>query len=149
MLKYEDVLCLFPRTSGMKDDKILFLTVSSFANVAQPKGLYIPLFENSGSLQEAIGNGAIAAVWPETEPVPQYTPNQFPLFYAKDLLKGLEELMTNYFNDLSQLEEISETTNFIFQHNQLLIEKEASYDIAVMAERINRFKARQNKAGEE
>lgn len=149
MLKYQDVSDLFSKTSGIKDERIQFDTVSTLAEAPQPKGLFIPIFENSGSLQEAISNGAIAAVWAEKEPVPNFTPNHFPIFYAKDILKGLEEIMKTYQDYLRQQDEINETTKFIFQHKELLNESDASYDIAVMAENINNFSSNQNKAGEE
>lgn len=149
MLKFEDVSSLFSRTSGIKEEMIVFNTVSCIAGVRQPRGLFIPVSENSGSLKDAISNGAIAAVWSENEPVPAYTPNYFPIFYSEDLLKGLEELMKSYQNYLMHQDKIAGTTKFIFQHKELLNEKDATYDIAVMAEMINQFGNHQNKAGEE
>ncbi|WP_210363730.1 hypothetical protein [Bacillus sp. REN3] len=149
MLKYEDVSGMFPRTKGIVDPAIRFLTVSGFASVPQPKGLFVPVFENSGTLQEAIANGAIASLWSEKEPIPKYTPNHFPIFLTEDLLKGIEDLMRTYTDYLSQQEEFTAATNFIFHNKQLLNEKESSYDIAVMAEGLKQSNAARNKAGEE
>ncbi|HAQ08642.1 MAG TPA: hypothetical protein DCR24_14450 [Bacillus bacterium] len=149
MLKYQDVSGLFSKTSGIDDERIQFYTVSVLAEAPQPKGLFIPVLENSGSLQEAIANGAIAAVWPKGEAIPKFTPNHFPMFYTEDLLKGLEEIMKTYQDYLLQQEEMKETTKFIFQHKELLNVKDPTYDIAVMAENINDFSSNQSKAGEE
>jgi hypothetical protein len=149
MLTYQDVSCLFSKTSGINDENIQFHTVSCMAGSKQPKGLFIPLTGNSGSLQDAIANGAVAALWPETVPVPAYTPNHFPIFYTKDALKGLEEIMKSYQNYLVQQEGTVDRTEFIFMHKELLNENDATYDIAVMAENINMFGSEQDKAGEE
>ena len=149
MLTYQDVTDLFSKTSGIKDDNIQFHTLSCLAGAKQPKGLFIPITKESGSLQEAIANGAIAAVWPENEPVPGYAPNHFPIIYAEDILRGLEKIMKSYLDYLTQQEDVNGSTKVIFEHKGLLNEKEATYDIAVMAERINNFSSDQTKAGEE
>lgn len=149
MLTYQDVSRLFSKKAGIVEETIQFHTVTSLAGEKQPKGLFVPVSRESGSLQQAIANGAIAALWPEHEPVPAYKPNHFPLFFTEDLLKGLEEIMKSYLDYLSQQEENKGRTNFIFQHNELLNEKEATYDIAVMAKKINHFNSDQSKAGEE
>jgi hypothetical protein len=149
MLTYQDVSRLFSKKAGIVEETIHFHTVSSIAGEKQPKGLFVPVSRDSGTLQEAIANGAIAALWPEHKPVPAYKPNHFPLFFTKDILKGLEDIMKSYLEYLAQHEEIIGKTNFIFQHNELLNEKETTYDIAVMAEKINHFISDQSKAGEE
>ncbi|MBS8263362.1 hypothetical protein DYI25_02780 [Mesobacillus boroniphilus] len=149
MLTYQDVSSLFSRTTGIKDENIRFHTVSSLAGDKQPKGLFVPVSTDSGHLQEAISNGAVAAVWPEDEQVPAYAPNHFPIFYTKDNLKGLEKIMNSYYDHLSQHEDINERTKFIFLNKELLNEADETYDIAVMAENINGFGNNQNKAGEE
>ncbi|MBT2637236.1 MULTISPECIES: hypothetical protein [unclassified Bacillus (in: firmicutes)] len=149
MLTYQDVSSLFSRTTGIKGENIRFHTVSSLAEAKQPKGLFVPVSNDSGTLQEAISNGAVAAVWPEGEQVPAYAPNHFPVFYTKDNLKGLEKIMNSYYDYLSQHEEIKERTKFIFLNKALLNEADESYDIAVMAENINGLGSNKNKAGEE
>ncbi|RSD28113.1 hypothetical protein [Mesobacillus subterraneus] len=149
MLTYQDVSGLFSKTSGINDENIHFCTVSSLAGARQPKGLFIPVSADSGTLQEAISNGAVAAVWPENERVPAYAPNHFPIFFTEDNLKGLEKIMKSYYNYLLQHEKISEKTKFIFADKGLLNETDETYDIAVMAETINRLGSNQEKAGEE
>ncbi|WP_102262108.1 hypothetical protein [Mesobacillus jeotgali] len=149
MLTYQDVSSLFSRTTGISDENIRFQTVSSLAGAKQPKGLFIPVSTDSGTLQEAISNGAVAAVWPEGEQVPAYAPNHFPIFYTQDKLKGLEKIMNSYYDYLSQHDDIKERTKFIFLNKALLNEDDETYDIAVMAENINGFGGNRNKAGEE
>jgi hypothetical protein len=149
MLTYQDVSSLFSRATGIRDENIHFHTVSSQADAKQPKGLFVPVSNNSGTLQDAISNGAVAAVWPEGEQVPAYAPNHFPIFYTQDNLKGLEKIMNSYYDYLSQHEDINERTKFIFLNKELLNEADETYDIAVMAENINGFGSNRNKAGEE
>lgn len=149
MLTYQDVSRLFSRRTGIEDGNIRFHTVTSQADAKQPKGLFIPVSTDDGSLQEAISNGAVAAVWTDQEPVPAYAPNHFPIFYTEDNLKGLEEIMKLYYNNLTQKQGITEKTKFIFPTKGLLNDADATYDIAVMAEKINHFGSNQNKAGEE
>lgn len=149
MLTYQDVSRLFSNVSGIKEEKIRFHTVSSQAGAKQPKGLFVPISQESGTLQEAISNGAVAALWPEGVQVPSYAPNHFPIFYAQDNLKGLEEIMNSYYNYLTQHEETRERTKFIFTDKGLLNEADETYDIAVMAEKINGIGGNISKAGEE
>ena len=149
MLTYQDVSSLFSRTTGIRDENIRFHTVSSLASVEQPKGLFVPVSNDSGTLQDAISNGAVAAVWPEGEQVPAYAPNHFPIFYTQDNLKGLEKIMNSYYDHLSQHEDINERTKFILLNKALLNKADETYDIAVMAENINGFGSNRNKAGEE
>lgn len=149
MLTYQDVSSLFSRATGIRDENIRFHAVSSLAGEKQSKGLFVPLSTDSGTLQEAISNGAVAAVWPEGEKVPAYAPNHFPIFYTQDNLKGLEIIMNSYYNYLTQNEDIKERTKFIFHNKALLNEVDETYDIAVMAENINSLGGNLNKAGEE
>ncbi|WP_079508345.1 hypothetical protein [Mesobacillus jeotgali] len=149
MLTYQDVSSLFSKATGIKDENIRFQSVSSLAGARQPKGLFVPLSSESGTLQEAISNGAVAALWPEGEKVPTYAPNHFPIFYTQDNLKGLEEIMNLYLNYLTQHEATKEKTEFIFSDKGLLNQTDETYDIAVMAEKINAFGSNQSKAGEE
>ena len=149
MLTYQDVLSLFSRTTGINGENIRFHTVSSLADAKQPKGLFVPVSPESGTLQEAISNGAVAAVWPEGEQVPAYAPNHFPIFYTQDNLKGLEKIMNSYYEYLTQQNDINERTKFIFLNKGLLNDADKTYDIAVMAEKINGFSSNNSKAGEE
>ena len=58
MLTYEDVVQLFPNKKRFIDPSIHFHTVSAYARYSHAKGIFIPLYHDSGELQEAIANGA-------------------------------------------------------------------------------------------
>ncbi|MBT2687935.1 hypothetical protein J7I93_07060 [Bacillus sp. ISL-47] len=135
-LTYGDLAKLFPNTTGIKDNELQFHTVAASSSIVQPKGIYLPI-EESGNLKEAIENGAVAALWNEKDEVPAYTPNHFPVFYTNDLTKGLKDIMESYIEKLSNAEETINTTNFLFLDEKSLNENEATYDIAVMAEKLN------------
>lgn len=140
-LTYGDLAKLFPNTTGIKDNELQFHTVAASSSIVQPKGIYLPI-EESGNLKEAIGNGAVAALWNEKDEVPAYTPNHFPVFYTNDLTKGLKDIMELYIEKISKAEEKINTTNFLFLDEKSLKENEATYDIAVMAE--NLYEASEN-----
>ncbi|KON89190.1 hypothetical protein AF332_21875 [Sporosarcina globispora] len=134
-LTYRDLAELFPAVKGIKDNELEFHTVASSSSALQPKGIYIP-FGEAGNLKEAIEKGAVAALWNENTETPAYTPNHFPIFFTKDLTKGLKDIMELYIEKLSKAEEKRNTTNFLISDEKSLKENETTYDIAVMAERL-------------
>jgi UDP-N-acetylmuramyl pentapeptide synthase len=134
-LMYRDLAVLFPSVKGIKDNELEFHTVASSSSALQPKGIYIPFVE-PGNLKEAIEKGAVAALWHENAETPAYTPNHFPIFYTNDLTKGLKDIMKLYIEKLNKSEEKMNTTNFLISGEKSLKENEATYDIAVMAERL-------------
>lgn len=134
-LTYGDLAKLFPKTSGIKDNELYFHTVAASSAILQPKGIYLPI-EESANLKGAIGNGAVAALWIEKDQVPAYTPNHFPIFYTNDLTKGLKDIMELYLEKISEAQMIN-TTKFLFLDEKSLKENEATYDIAVMTEKLN------------
>lgn len=136
-LTYGDLAKLFPKKYGIQDNELYFHTVASYSDVFQPKGLFIPLEKESGRLNKAIENGAIAALWDERESIPSYTPNHFPIFITNDLLKGIKDMMELYIENISNKNVIQkEMTNFLFLDEERLKGTESTYDIAVMAEKI-------------
>lgn len=99
-ITYKDVTRLFPHTKGFKNEHMSFETISFCTSYEQPKGLFVPLFQND--LQEALYNGAIAALWDRNEPLPLYTPNDFPVFFVHDMkeaaIQMIEEFGINHLN---------------------------------------------------
>lgn len=138
LLTYKDLSKLFPHTSGIKDNNLSFQTISSSAHIYQPKGVFIPLCNASGELQEAIANGAVAAIWKKGKEIPKYTPNHFPIFYCEDLLKGLKEMLLLYREKLQEMDNM-EKTNFLFLDEKLLNEYYETYDIAVIEDKLNKI----------
>ncbi|MCQ6273999.1 hypothetical protein JMM81_03270 [Bacillus sp. V3B] len=133
-LLYYDFAHLFPRRNGKGDSALAFYTVTAFAHISQPKGIFIPLYKDSGELKEAIEHGAIAAVWDEEIPLPSYTPTYFHIFYTNDLWKGLKNMLEQYGKKLAIIEELdqNERTKFYFSSKNSLNERKNTYDIAVM-----------------
>jgi UDP-N-acetylmuramyl pentapeptide synthase len=142
-LTYGDLAKLFPNKRGIQEHELYFHTVASNSSVFQPKGVFIPFEEGSGKLGQAIENGAIAALWDESEDIPAYTPNHFPIFITNDLLKGLKDMMELYIENINNVEQTQkEVTNFLFLDEVRLKESTATYDIAVMADKISTVKER-------
>jgi UDP-N-acetylmuramyl pentapeptide synthase len=126
-----DLANLFPKTTGMKDE-FQFCTVSTDSTLSQPRGLFIPLFKDSGELKDAIQNGAIGAIWDEQEELPLYIPNHFPIFYTNNLVEALEQIMKAYVDKLNgETNEIMNMTKFLFIEEKLLNNAIPSYDIPV------------------
>jgi UDP-N-acetylmuramyl pentapeptide synthase len=131
-LTYDDLANLFPDSKGIKED-FLFYTVSTDASLFQPKGLFVPVFEDSGELKDAINNGAIGAIWNVKVEVPLYIPSQFPILYSKDLNEALEMILKTYVDKLSgENNEIMNMTKFLINKEKLLNEPFSSYDKPVL-----------------
>ncbi|CRK80582.1 hypothetical protein [Neobacillus massiliamazoniensis] len=132
-LDLKDLAFLFNDHRGAQVDLSVF-TFTDDSKCRQPKGVYIPLSGESdgGELQEAIANGAIAAIWDKGKKLPRYTPNHFPLFFTSNLVEALQMVVQFYLEKLSGEEtKEMETTKFVLNKNDL------SYDIAVMLEKIS------------
>lgn len=130
-LSYKLINDAIPDAKGFKEETMVFQTVSFYADVAQPKGLFVPFYENAGLLQEAIANGAIGAIWEEGKEIPFYTPNHFPIFYTKDIKKGLIKM-------IELMKKSVQTQNHV--HTKFIYKKETSlntvletYDVSVIA----------------
>lgn len=136
MLLFEDLATIFPDRNGMTDLKMEFYTISAFANIPQPKGIFIPLYPHSGELTTAIENGAIAAVWKVGDRLPSYTPNDFPVFLANDLWEGLKEMIEQYGQKLNTTDNHDhEKTKLVFLAKNSLKEKQSRYDDKAVIER--------------
>lgn len=142
-LTYGDLAKLFPKTKGIQDNELHFHTVAAASSISQPKGIYIPLGKY-GVLKEAIGNGAVAALWNEKDEIPAYTPNHFPLFMTNDLMKGIKDIMELYIEKIDKSEDKTNMTNFLFLDEKSLKENEVTYDIAVIAEKLHKAAAKYN-----
>lgn len=127
---------IFPRTSGIKDPELYFHTVADNGTDEQPRGLFIPLWDNSQELKMAINNGAVAAIWEQDKPVPSYTPNHFPIFFTTNIWEDVIQMMGKYIQILKQEDERINMSNFLFLDEKLLNEKLKTYDKAVMYEAI-------------
>ncbi|WKB34915.1 UDP-N-acetylmuramoyl-tripeptide--D-alanyl-D-alanine ligase [Terrilactibacillus sp. S3-3] len=66
-------------------------------------GLFVPIagdrFNGHDFLLQAIENGAKAAMWRESMPLPDKLPSGFPLFLVKDTLEALQSLAKSYLRE--------------------------------------------------
>ena len=142
-LAYKDVACLITDSKGALDKDLLFYTVCDHAHALQPKGIYVPLSEESGELSQALANGAIAAIWNRQMSVPPYTPNQFPLFLTDDPHKAVWNLLQRYLEKLDgETEKKMEITKFDFLTKKLLNKNNKTYDIAGMLKKVDQIERR-------
>jgi hypothetical protein len=137
-LAFEDLSALFMEKMGVKEADHKYYTVCDKADTAQPRGLFIPLHEDSGELLDAIANGAIAVIWDHNKELPHYTPNHFPVFFTNDSLNAVGIILQTYIEKLDgeRIEKMNKT-NFMFFNKKLLKENNETYDIAVMLEKLS------------
>jgi hypothetical protein len=136
-LAFNDLVEMFESFRGVQDADHLYYTISDNAKVPQPRGLFIPISEESGELLEAIANGAIAVVWESKKPVPHYTPNHFPVFFTDNLVASLRRILQKQIDKLDgELEVKMMKTNLVILNKELLKENKQTYDIAVMIEKL-------------
>ncbi|MFK4998045.1 hypothetical protein ACI2OX_13685 [Bacillus sp. N9] len=100
MLTFSDVANLFPDGKGIKGITLNFQTITTSSSLKTEKGLFIYL-GGEEQLLDAIGNGAVAAIWPTTKILPSYTPNHFPIFLVDDEMEALQQLVQTYASKIS------------------------------------------------
>jgi len=149
-LTYNELANLFPNRRGINDSVLHFHTVTAFSQVLQPKGIFIPVYRDSGELNEAIENGAIAAIWDEEKALPSYTPSYFPVFLTNDLWKGLEDMLNQLSKKISSSEiiESDQTTFCLFHKNSLNIIRN-TYDIAEVVKEFTLLNKQTKREGRE
>ena len=149
-LTYNELANLFPNRKGINDSVLHFHTVTAFSQVLQPKGIFIPLYRDSGELNEAIENGAIAAIWDEEKTLPSYTPSYFPVFLTNDLWKGLEDMLNQLSKKRasSEIIESDQTTFCLFHKNSLNIIRN-TYDIAEVVKEFTLLNNQSKREGRE
>ncbi len=135
-LAFNDLVTLFSHFKGVKEADHLYFTITDNAAVSQPRGLFVPLNDNSGELLDAIANGAIAAIWERNKPIPKYTPNHFPIFFTDNPIEGMTQLLRFYYEKINgDNAKKMNVTKFEFLNKKLLKENKETYDIAVMLEK--------------
>lgn len=90
----------FPSNVGTKDANIFIQEITTDSRKKVSKGMFVPIigdqFDGHDFIQDAINNGAIAGLWQENKEVPSFIPNDFPLFFVKDTIEGLQRLAKFY-----------------------------------------------------
>jgi UDP-N-acetylmuramyl pentapeptide synthase len=137
-LVYNDVANFIHEVRGAHDPTLTFYTVTDQSAAIQPKGIFVPLSEESGELKEALANGAIAAIWDKEKQLPRYTPNYFPVFLVEDPEEALRMILKHYIDKLDgETEKTMNITKFDFLKKKLLNKNKQSYDIAVMLNELS------------
>ncbi|MFB1051930.1 UDP-N-acetylmuramoyl-tripeptide--D-alanyl-D-alanine ligase [Paraliobacillus sp. JSM ZJ581] len=100
-----DIIELFPNTQGAVTGNLPIRQVTTDSRVTTNHGLFVPLkgdkFNGHEFLDQAINNGAIAAVWDQSESVPEYVPTDLPIFFVEDTLHALQQLAGYYRNKIN------------------------------------------------
>lgn len=99
MLEYHDILKILPVTRGVQVP-ISFETIAFSSAQDQEKGLFV-YTQDDGDLQQAIHQGAVAAVWKEGAEVPFYAPNHFPIFFADEPAEAIVQIVDHYSHKIS------------------------------------------------
>ena len=146
MLTYEDVVQLFPNKKRFIDPSIHFHTVSAYARYSQAKGIFIPLYHDSGELQEAIANGAIGTLWEYDKALPDYMPNHFFVFYANDLWKGLKNMIEKY-QEIVMSNDKGNYTQFLLENESNLNNITQPSDLSSLIKKVDKMKMEYNNGG--
>lgn len=87
------------RQLGSADD-LVPMTIMTDSRRRTEHGLFVPLvgprFDGHRFLNQAIDNGAEAALWMAREPIPSNVPDRFPLFLVGDTLTALQSMAKSY-----------------------------------------------------
>jgi UDP-N-acetylmuramoyl-tripeptide--D-alanyl-D-alanine ligase len=99
-LTVKEISKLFPSFHGHASETVAINEVFTDSRQNTNKGLFIPIvgdrFDGHEFLEDAISQGAIAALWQSDIEVPRYVPTDFPLFFVEDTIKALQELSKYY-----------------------------------------------------
>lgn len=98
MLEYNDVLRILPEFRGVQVP-ISFKKITFSSEHDQEKGLFV--FTADDDLQQAIHQGAVAAVWKKDVKVPFYAPNHFPIFFADEPVEAVVQIIDQYKHKIS------------------------------------------------
>lgn len=96
---------IFTNNQGLKQDHLPFLEVTTDSRVKTNNALFIPLvgenFDGHEYLKQAVENGAIATMWNEDKQLPTFLPTDFPVFFVHNTLDGLQELASQYRDEIN------------------------------------------------
>lgn len=91
---------IFKNFRGLAMDNIDIDEVFTDSRKMARNGLFVPIvgenFDGHHFLQDAIANGAKAALWQEDKEVPDSLPQDFPLFIVEDTVEGMQKLASHY-----------------------------------------------------
>ncbi|WP_100404567.1 UDP-N-acetylmuramoyl-tripeptide--D-alanyl-D-alanine ligase [Bacillus solitudinis] len=87
-------------STRLQEGERFFRCVSTDTRSLQPNDLFVPLvgeiFNGHTFIQQAIKNGAAAALWAKSESIPDKLPDSFQLYIVEDTLVSLQQMAKNY-----------------------------------------------------
>jgi UDP-N-acetylmuramoyl-tripeptide--D-alanyl-D-alanine ligase len=94
------VSTIFTDYKGAATDAISIDAVTTDSRPQTKHGLFIPLvgdkFDGHDYVKQAFDNGAVAAVWNRQQPLPEFLPTDFPVFFVENSLSALQALAAAY-----------------------------------------------------
>lgn len=98
---------IFTKCQGGAQAAISVEEVTTDSRSKLAKTLFIPLigknFDGHAYVEQAIDNGAVAVLWDESKDLPRFLPADFPVFFVKDTLEGLQKLSIHYRNKINPI----------------------------------------------
>lgn len=96
----EELFSYFPKNIRTSDSPFMIQEVNTDSRKKSKNSLFIPIagdtFNGHHYIDEAIKNGAIAALWEEGETLPKTIPVDFPIFLVADTIQALQKLAYEY-----------------------------------------------------
>jgi len=96
---------LFPVHAGKWNDKLMIEEVMTDSRKKGNNALFIPIkgetFDGHDYIEQAIENGAVAALWDQSEKVPANAPESFCFFMADDTVSGMQRIANKYRNEIN------------------------------------------------
>ncbi|MDY0405964.1 UDP-N-acetylmuramoyl-tripeptide--D-alanyl-D-alanine ligase [Virgibacillus sp. 179-BFC.A HS] len=90
----------FSEFRGKVTDSIHIKSVVTDSRKPGRQSLFVPLagenFDGHDYLEQAVHNGAVAALWEKKKPLPAFLPTDFPVFFVSDTLTSLQQLAAAY-----------------------------------------------------
>lgn len=106
-LSLTEISEVLPANVGTKDANIFIQEITTDSRKKVSKGMFIPIvgdqFDGHDFIKDAINNGAIASLWQENKDIPSFIPNDFPLFFVKNTIDGLQMLAQYYLQQIKPI----------------------------------------------
>ncbi|MEI3606724.1 UDP-N-acetylmuramoyl-tripeptide--D-alanyl-D-alanine ligase [Pseudogracilibacillus sp. SE30717A] len=107
MFTLNDLQELFPRTKGNISTNFTIEKVITDSRTKTENALFVPIigntFDGHKFIQQAIENGAIAALWDEKVEIPNHLPEGFVIYTVGDTIEALQHLAKAYRNKVNPI----------------------------------------------
>lgn len=100
LFKLKSLIRLFPKMTGNIREEMTIEQVTIDSRETTKNSLFIPIegdrFNGHDFLEQAIENGAIATLWNENKTLPDFVPENFPVFFVSNTTNALQQLAADY-----------------------------------------------------